>query len=222
MRIMVGIPVYDRKIHAETVRSLLNEQAAALAAGDEIQTIFAPGCSLITMARNHLVKEFMESDAERLVFVDADVAWEMGSLLKIAHYPVDFVGGAYRYKDEEERYPVLWLDRPEIWASEIGLIEVGSLPGGFLAVSRKVFEVLGDKFPGRGYSQEGKQFYAYFQAPFTEGRLFGEDAYFCVEWKAAGGQVWLDPELTLTHIEGGTQYKGCIGSWLKSRIEVTQ
>src|SRR5690242_768105 len=131
---MVAIPAYDRKIHAETARSLLNEQAAALTLGDELQVMFAPGCSLISHARNQLARDFLLSDAERLVFLDSDVAFELGSLLKISKYPLDFVGGAYRYKDEAEGYPVTWLNKPELWTNEYGLLEVAGLPGGFLSL----------------------------------------------------------------------------------------
>jgi hypothetical protein len=214
---MVGIPAFDRKLHVETVRSLLNEQAAAVCLGDELTTIFAPGCSLITYARNHLAREFMQSDAERLVFVDADIAWEVGSLLKIAHSPVDFAGGAYRYKDEKEGYPVQWLPLPELWSNSDGLIEVASLPGGFLSVSRTVFTTLSEHFTGREYTHGDEKFWAYFHAPFRDGKLYGEDASFCAEWRDAGGSVWINPELSLTHVEGSHLYKGHIGNWLKSR-----
>jgi hypothetical protein len=201
----------------ETARSLLNEQAASLTLGDELSTVFAPGCSLITYARNHLVREFLKSDADKMVFVDADVAWEVGCLLKLARYPVDVVGGAYRYKDEKEGYPVRWLNKAELWANEQGLLEVETLPGGFLCLSRAVFERLRDVFPGRSYMHGEEAFWAYFHAPFHDGKLYGEDAAFCSEWRQAGGKVWLDPELTLTHLEGGRAYTGMIGRWIQAQ-----
>jgi hypothetical protein len=218
VKIFVAIPVYDGKLQVETVRCLLNEREAAQLTGDEIDFRFLPACSHAAMGRNQLAQQFMDSDCERLVFLDADVTFEPGSLLKVARHAVDFVGGAYRFKMPQEMYPVGWLDKPDLWASALGLLEVASLPGGFLSLSRKVFETLKAAHPDREYEHFGKTAHCWFQMLFTDGKLYGEDSYFCKEWRDTGGQVWLDPELTLTHWDFNRPYTGHIGQWLKSRI----
>lgn len=214
MKLFVCIPCYDRKITCETARSLLLEQGAAIAAGVEMIVGFVPGSSLITQARNQAVDEFLKTDADRLIFIDSDVAWEPGSILKIAAQPVEFCGGAYRYKSEPEGYPVGWIDKPELWADpETGLLEVAMLPGGFLSLQRSVFEKLTAAHPDRAYSVHGQVYQAFFHCPPGD----GEDGAFCRDWRDIGGQIWLDPELTLTHVEGGMKYIGHIGNWLKNR-----
>lgn len=219
MKVHVAVPAYDGKVCVETARALLNEQTAALVAGIELEVSFAPGCSLITAARNQIVAGFLNTDADRLVFIDSDVSWEPGELLKLASHPVDFVGGAYRYKQEPEAYPVGWItERAELIADpETGLLEVDTLPAGFLALNRAVFERLHEAFPGRDYEHFGQTFTAYFHAPYRDGRLYGEDAAFCADWRAIGGEVWLDPELSLTHVGGVNRYAGHIGDWLRNR-----
>lgn len=217
MKILVATPVYDGKLPVETARCLLNEQTVALGGGDDFAVRFLPGCSHPAMGRNQLAQQFMDSDADRLVFLDSDVTFEPGALVKIAHSPVDFVGGAYRYKFETENYPVGWLDKPELWASEYGLLEVASLPGGFLSLSRKVFETLKAAHPNRSYEHFGHHSHCYFQTPFIDGFLYGEDSYFCKEWRDLGGKVWLDPEISLTHWDFNRPYPGHIGNWLKRR-----
>lgn len=219
MKIVVAIPVYDGKLPIEVVRCLLIEQAAAHVAGDELILRFLSSCSHPAMGRNQLANDFLESDADRLVFLDADVTFEVGSLLRVAHHDFDFVGGAYRYKQIRENYPVGWaLDEKNqgVPMNRAGLLLVDSLPGGFLSLSRKVFADLKAAHPERGYSHFGKQAHAYFQMPFVDGNLYGEDSYFCKEWRDTGGKVWLDPELTLTHWDFNTPYEGHIGNWLKS------
>ena len=69
MKVLVAIPVYDGKILVELVRSLLDEQAVAQAAGHEMQVRFLPGCSHPAMGRNQLVHDFMQTDCDRLVFL---------------------------------------------------------------------------------------------------------------------------------------------------------
>jgi hypothetical protein len=85
------------------------------------------------MARNQMVGDFLASDADKLVFIDSDVSWEPGSILKLAMHKADFVGGAYRLKQDEEAYPVEWVDpKGELWAKD-GLLEVAHLPAGSCA-----------------------------------------------------------------------------------------
>lgn len=218
MRILAGLPCYDGKVGVETVRALLHEQSAAAAMDCELRVALLPGCSLITHARNQIVRDFLVSDADRLVFIDADVSWDVGSVLRLAHHPKDVVGGAYRFKTEPESYPVSWLDKPDLWADpETGLLDVAGLPGGFLALSRDCFAKLREAFPDRAYSHGGHDFHGYFHAPITNGRMYGEDSAFCEDWRAIGGQVWLDPTLRLTHSGGVNAYAGTIGDWLKAR-----
>lgn len=220
MKLFVGVPAYDGKLCAETVRALLNEQAAAQTAGIEFQVRFLPGCSLITQARNQLAADFMESDADVLLFLDADVGFEPGAMLRLVSHPAEVVGGAYRLKQDDEAYPVIWADRPELWADPAtGLLEVQAVPGGFLAIRRSALETLAAAHPGRRYAHHGRAYHAWFHAPIEGGSLFGEDVAFCYDWRSVGGQVWLDPELKLTHVGGHRKFDGCVGDWLRGRMD---
>ena len=223
MKILVAIPVYDGKLPVEVVRALYDERTIADKVGDEIRLQFLPSCSHAAMGRNQLAQYFVDSDCDRLVFLDADVTFEPGSLVKVAHHAADFVGGAYRFKLESESYPVGWItDGRDLWSDKYGLIEVASLPGGFMSLSRKVFEDLRAAHPERHYEHFGRKAHCWFQMLFTDGHLYGEDSYFCKEWRDLGGKVYLDPELSLTHWDGTKSFAGHIGKWLKSRAtEVT-
>jgi hypothetical protein len=222
VKIFVAIPAYDRKICVETARALLNEQTVAALSGHEISTRFLPGCSLITMARNQLVDDFIASDCDRLVFIDADLSWEPGSVLKLCAHDADCVGGAYRFKQEEEAYPVAWPASAEITPerlkyAEAGLMEVEGLPGGFIAIRRAALDRFREVQGNRTYAHFGHGAYAYFTAPFRDGRLMGEDNAFCADLRAAGVPILLDPSLVITHHDGPTAYTGCVADWLRAR-----
>ena len=216
MHIFIAIPAMDRKVYCDTVRSLWLEQTVAGELGIQMNVGFLPGSSLVTQARNQLVKQFFDTGADKMVFVDADVSWEPGALIKVASHKVDFVGGAYRYKDLKEGYPVAWIeDRDELWADpKTGLLEVEMIPGGFMALTRNVFIELEKKFPERKYDFHGHIFQSFFHCPPNGD---GEDGAFCKDWRDIGGKVWLDPELSLTHHDGGMAYSGHIGKWLRNR-----
>lgn len=218
MNISVGIPVYDSKLQMQSVLALLAEVSLASRLGHSLTVRFLPSCTNLALGRNQLVKEFLESKDEKLIFLDADVTFEPGDLLKLAHYPVDLVGGAYRLKLSDEKYPVGWLDKKELWCDENGLLEVAMIPTGFMCLSRKVFETFKEKRPNREYEIQGNKVYCFFQIPYWGGQLFTEDAYFCHEWKALGGKIYLDPMLTLTHWEFNKPFTGNIGKFLKSRV----
>ena len=152
MKIFVATPVYDGKLQIEVVQNLLGEQALALLSGDELEFRFLPNCSHPAMGRNQLAQDFMKSNFDRLVFLDSDVTFEPGSLLKIARHEVPFVGGAYRFKQDLEAYPVGFLPDPAkkgIPTNKDGLLAVAALPGGFLSLSREVFEKLQSAHPVR-------------------------------------------------------------------------
>lgn len=219
MKIYVAIPVYDGKLPIQTVIALLNEQAFALGSGDDIQVGFITGNAGIVQGRNQLAQEFMETGFDKLVFLDSDITFAPGALIKLAHKPVDFVGGCYRYKMQtEEKYPITFLDKPELWADENGLIEVNTLPTGFLALSRNVFDTFVKTHPERVNEHFGRLIYTFFQMPFVDGVQWGEDTYFCKEWRDMGGKVYLDPEIELTHWSfSPVPVVGHIGKWLKNR-----
>lgn len=224
MKILVATPVYDGKLPVETVRSLLMEQTIATACGAELHTLFLPNCSHAAMGRNQIAADFMAGDCDRLVFLDSDVTFEPGDLVKLAHKPADFVGGAYRFKQQLESYPVGWLPDPEqkgLRWNEHELLEVATLPGGFMALSRKVFKQLMGAHPGREFEHFGRKMHCFFQMTYHEGALYGEDSFFCKEWRDLGGKVFLDPMLTLTHWDFNRPYAGHIGNWLKSRPAAT-
>lgn len=215
MKILVAIPVYDSKLQIQSVDCLMKELALSMVSGDELQVRFLPSCSHPAMGRNQLAHEFMQSDCERLIFLDADITFEVGSILKLAHMPLDFVGGAYRYKTDKETYPVDWIPNEDLMINRAGLLEVETLPGGFLSLSRKVFSTLKEAHPERHYTHQGLKTHCYFQMPFKDGHLYGEDSHFCQEWRAAGGKVYLDPGLTLTHWQFDKPYVGNIGNFIK-------
>lgn len=217
MKVMVLIPIHGFSLGVETVRCLIHEVRAGLAVGVEVIPYFLPGQSLITHARNQLVRDFIRSDADRAVFVDADVAWDPGDVIKLASRPQDVVGGAYRLKADRWDFPVFHVEGGPVVDPDTGLIEVAALPGGFMALSRKVFDTLFASQVAenkRGYSFAGETFWAFFHAPYGD----GEDGTFCKEWRELGGKVWLDPDLTLSHVDpAGRKYTGCIGAWMKAK-----
>lgn len=212
------MPIYDGKVQVEVVKALLQERTAAQFLGDDLMIEFLSGCSHPAVGRNQLAQAFMDSNCDRLVFLDSDVTWQIGDILKIAHYPVDFVGGCYRFKKPGEEYPIHWLPDPDLkglHSNSLGLIEVAALPGGFMSLSRNVFHQIRAAHPERAFNFQGHEMFGYFAMPLIDGQPSGEDGFFCKTWRDLGGEIFLDPMLELTHWDSKpVPYKGSIGNWL--------
>ncbi|MES2355607.1 MAG: hypothetical protein V4568_14655 [Pseudomonadota bacterium] len=222
MKISVAVPVYDSRLLIQVVQSIMSEQLMSVLDGDTIQFSFVGGNAGIVQARNEMAYRFMRSDFDRLVMLDADVSFEPGALLKLAHHEADVVAGVYRFKmDGPENYPMRFLPDPDkrgIPLRRDGLIEVEAAPTGFLAISRVALQKFEDAFPERLKMHFGQETFSYFQMPINDGIIFGEDYWFCKEWRDLGGSVFVDPEIPLTHWSTSpVAYAGHVGNWIKSK-----
>jgi len=218
--IMVAIPAYTGTIHLGTLRSLMTDLLSLQARGDAWTLHDECGNALIADARALIVAQFLASDCDTLVFIDSDVVWEAGALLKLVDYPVDMVAGIYPQRKDPINYCVKWLDKPELHADpETGLLEVAGVPAGFMKLSRAQLERMVEQYPDT-------QFYVATAPNETAWALFadyrigkhkmGEDYAFCRRWTDMGGKVWIDPEITMGHV-GYKTFSGHLGHWLRSR-----
>jgi hypothetical protein len=220
MHALIGIPAHSAQVHVATLTSIVQSVNDCAAVGIPVTLKCWAGDSLLPHARNALLAAFLETDCTDLVFVDADISWEPGSLVRLLKHDVDLVAGAYRYKRDEEAYPVNWLDKPELWSDpKTGLLEVRHVPMGFTRMSRAMVQKMTDHFPDKAYRHQSApdlDCRCLFDLQFSDGMFFGEDYVFCERWRGMGGNVWLDPELSITH-HGTKDYQGNIGKWLKAR-----
>jgi len=180
------------------------------------------GDSLISHARNVCVAKFLESDCTDLFFLDSDVACGPGAFSRIMKHPVDLVAGVYRVKSETVRYPVEWLGPGDLWADPAtGLLEVRDVPFGFVRLTRAAVEKMVEAHKDEWFTAAGAESlkcWLLFNTEVKDNRFWGEDFYFCRQWRELGGKVWVDPEIPLQHIDAeGTPYIGHLGNWLRNR-----
>ena len=215
----VAAPCYTGSITCETALALNREMYHAYKRNWAYEVQFYQGNPIISYARNWMVRQFLESDATDMVFVDSDVGFAGGTLCRLAEYPVDIVGAAYPYRNESGEFPIRYIEeRTELWADPAtGLIEVAGLPAGCLKMSRSCLEAMVKAHPELMYADmEGKETASLFEFTREGGQFFGEDWAFCNLARKDGFKVWLDPELDMTHT-GIKVYKGHLGRKLKNR-----
>lgn len=220
MHIMIAMPAYTGLVHMGTMRCLFTDLTALTARGDRYTFVDDIGNALIADSRSITATQFYEdSDCDQLIFIDSDVAWEAGALLKLIDAPKDMVAGIYPRRKDPIEYAVHYLDKEELWADpETGLLEVKAVPTGFLKLSRECIGKMIEAYPEKHLytADDDKSFYPIFDHIFEDGYKWGEDYSFCIRWRKIGGQVWIDPEIKMGHI-GHKMFEGHLGNWLRNR-----
>lgn len=225
--IFVAMPNYSGELNDLTQASVDRLQKQINARGWSYVTRRHMNDSIIVRARAVLLAEFLASTCDTLFLLDDDIAWDADEAMKLLDYPVDFVGGVYRAKVPEPLYFVRWCDKPELVADpETGLLEVESIPAGFVKLSRTCVEKMVMAFPHLQFSDDtapNGMAWLLFDFVLDGGRLWGEDFIFCKRWREIGGRIWIDPDMTLKHVgksnkEGIAKvYTGNLGHWLRNR-----
>lgn len=209
MLICVGIPCMDGKPYAALVDSLLAETVLGFGQGVYILPIWEIGCSLIGVARNRIADKFLKTKADCLVFVDSDISWKGGDLIRLAKRQERVVGTTYRAKRDDEYWHV--RGNPER-AGDLWKVE--GLPGGFIKVDRSVF----DDLPADPYLDENsKPMRDFFPCGFRDGMIWGEDYGFCQLVLKAGESIYLDPSIKLKHHDGLRAYSGDLSAWMDAQ-----
>ena len=200
------------------MRSIISDMLLLAQRGDRVNIFDETGNAMIGDGRGLMVSKFLESDGTHLVFVDWDVVWEAGALVRLVDHPVDFVAGLYPQRKDPINFCCQWdTSKSEIELSEDGLIEVYGVPAGFMRLSRAMLERMIEAFPDTQFHCDqapGKTAYDLFGA-YRVGKIkFGEDYSFCRRWRDIGGKVWVDPEIHMGHV-GYKTFMGHVGEWLK-------
>ena len=203
MHIFLAITLYDGKIYGKCSESILKNCLSLIKEGHTV-TPFHFSDLYIDRARNTCVNMFLGTDCSDIVFIDSDLDFDDDAISKLIKYDKDIVAGAYPYRKEELDYPVklLFNEENNCKDEETGLVSVECAPTGLMRINRRVF----DKMAVAEDKQGIKQF-------FKTGILYdtpdwyGEDTYFCKEWRSLGGEIWVEPNINFGH-HGSYRFKG--------------
>jgi hypothetical protein len=216
--VFVAVPAYG-DIAPPTMISLFRARDEARQAGWQCEIHIRPGDSMIHRARNAQITAFLASDASDMVFWDADIAAAPGAFLRLISHPVDFVGGAYRFRSDPEDYPIRWRGALTADPATRLLTNPGlGLPAGFLRITRKAIERMTAFFPDLWVRErDGSRLTWLFDFLVVDHEAFSEDFIFCQRFREAGGTVWLDPSLLLHH-SGSKTFTGAYTHFLGRQL----
>jgi hypothetical protein len=216
-KVMIGMPCYTGRLCVQTMRCLMTDTIQLLIRGDTFCFAEDVGNSDIAGSRAAILATFIRSDFDVLMFIDDDVIWEKGGMLRILDADEDIVGGLYPKKTEKLEWPVR-IDLKDEYKPDprTGLMEVAGLPGGFMKITRKAAELMIEKYPKKTRESNGpsSSFWPVFDPYDIPDDRLSEDLAFCQRWRDIGGKVWADFEIGMGHI-GSKKYEGHVGNHLR-------
>jgi hypothetical protein len=199
--------------------------------------------SLVTRARNVLVAYFIQSNFTRLMFIDADIEFQVEDVIKLIAHNKDVAVGAYPKKgvnwqriresvkqtddvftdqqiasfgsDYAINFKFINRDAKQI-AIEQGLIRLHDGATGFMMIKREVIDKMIEAYPELKYNNDlntppelNPHFYAFFDTMIDpkDKRYLSEDYTFSRRWQDIGGEIWLDPSISLNHY-GSFNFQG--------------
>ena len=190
--------------------------------------------SLITRARNGLVKMFYQTDCTHLLFIDADISYRAEDIVSMIDADKDIICGVYPKKriawerindalakgiigEDLKHYTgdlvinkLNYVDTPIADKSEP--VEIFNGGTGFMLIKRNVFDLLkphcptytNDMLPGQ--QEIVTEYFATSIEPDSN-RLLSEDYHFCRLARLNGIKVWAAPWVELGHI-GSYKFEG--------------
>jgi hypothetical protein len=195
LSVMIGMPAYA-EIPVPTVVSLLGTYHASSTRGVRCEAGIVAGSSVVSWARDQVLDLFLQSDCNRLFWIDSDMAWRPDDFFRLlAHtqaFPV--VAAAYPLKDDTARFIVAGI-KP----AEHGLLEVDGVGLGFTVMRREVVAAVAAKAPRVRDEVSGREMAAVFRVD-CKGVRTGEDIAFFEDIRACGFKVLVDPAIRLGHI----------------------
>lgn len=225
MRILVSIPAFGMQVYYPCISSLISCMMFAKEEGLdlEIQPYFLSD-SLIHRARNRAALYAVEHKFDKILTIDADIVFTYEDFKRLVLSDKDVIGGVYPLKAfpvclnfnplPEKGTELLSTNRgydydaflkfKKKYADEFGLAEVQHLATGFLCVTRRVFEKLGETSEIYedldSVNGERKRFMHFYTSGVHGGILESEDWSMCRRAREAGFSIYFDTRVLLGHI----------------------
>jgi hypothetical protein len=244
MKICIATPMYGGNCKGVYTESLINLLLALSRAGHQVIYTKIYNESLITRARNSLVREFYLSESDAMLFIDADHGFSAEDVLKMVESGKDLIGAVYPMKNinwEDVRQAALLnkenladysgffsanLPAEQMTINLSEPIEVVNVATGMMFITKKVFDAMIPNcktyaFSGNtGAMQFENQVIEFFTTEIDEdGILLSEDYYFCKKWQELGGKVYAAPWVRITH-SGDYEFRASFAKSLILKSEI--
>ena len=246
-KILIAIPCYDQQVTESFMMSLLDSLIFYTRAGLQFSITTISDSLISRARNTLVAKFMAMDNYTHLMFIDSDIGFSREAIVKLLWHDKDVITGSYPIKEinwqkvEESvkngvpsnrllensvRFVVnpVRTNQNEMTVDK-GAVSVYDAGTGFMLIKRQVFERMFKEYPhlkfiddtGALTEEENKYAYALFNSFIENERFLSEDYGFCRYWQDMGGEIWVDPVLSLTHV-GRIKFKGTMVNYLNSII----
>jgi glycosyltransferase involved in cell wall biosynthesis len=217
-KVVLAVPTIKTPLPA-TQDAIEASIALIKAAGWTLGIVSEVGNPYISCARSTMLRKAMDAKADVVVFIDHDLSWSPPDLLRLIEADGEVVAGTYRFKHEPEEY--MGALQPDIHGYPQvrgdGCVKAHSIPAGFLKITASGVNRFMQAFPNLCYGDRFALSVDLFNHGAHEGRWYGEDYAFARRWNEKCGQIWVIPDLNITHWLGDKPFHGNLDRWLKQQ-----
>jgi GT2 family glycosyltransferase len=202
--LFIASPMHDARCDGEFASSMMSLAYALGEIKRRVRWSFRYNDSVLPSARNQLVDEFLNSDADYLLFVDSDISFTVDNVIDLLdcaneREDVEIVAGAYPFKDVQD-FPIELIDKVTNPNKPVRVVHCGA---GFMLIKRSVFEKFKEAYPEQHYLDDmvqGRKLVAYFDFKIDENRYYmGEDVMFSDWCRKIGVDTWVLPSVSVSH-----------------------
>lgn len=213
MKVVFCVPTIKKPYQA-CLDSLKASIPLIVEAGWEEAMVSEVGNPYISAARSYMLHKALHGGADVIVFIDHDLSWRPEDLLKLIETEGDVVAGTYRFKREPEEYmgaplaspdnrPIVKKDSKGNWR-----ILAHSIPAGFLKITKNTVNRFIEAYPHLCYGDRFSPKVDLFNHGVHKHMWYGEDYAFSRNWRDLGGELFIQPDLTLTHHTDEASFRG--------------
>lgn len=205
--VMLGLPCYRGVFPAETTVGLIAVSKELTKRNISAGYIFERENALVDTSRNRIVRQFLESGMQKLLFIDDDIIFKWEDVERLICWSTKFpiVAASYPARQVPTLYYIQFDPDNQEW-NEYGLLKINGCGLGFTIIDRSVFEQMApsvEEFEDREIPTK-----RFFRTGLNEQKKYcGEDMMFFHDAVKAGFDVWLDPLINLGHF-GNYIYRG--------------
>lgn len=215
MRVVICTPFLE-KPHKEYVAALERVIPVLEAAEVDAKVLFETGNPYISAARATMLRKAMDGQADVVVFIDYDLSWKPEDLLTLINTPGEVVAGTYRFKKDEEEYMGGWhtdaTGRPVL--RDDGCIKAHRIPAGFMKITKEAVDKFMRAYPELIYGSRYAAAVDLFNHGAIDGVWYGEDYAFSKRWTEKCGDIWLIPDLDISHHSTDREFPGNLHEYL--------
>lgn len=222
--VVIATPTYDNKVISGYVGGITRALQLMQERGWTTNLAFVSG-TFLEIARSECAELFFtHSDADYLMFIDADMGFEGESVLALIDKAIE--SGAPILAAPGPRrnvFPIQFPVKPPVGETrfspnKFGICRAERVGTAFMAIHRKVIEALRKSESVRVMKGQARDIPMIFEMMWRGGELLPEDYAFCVRAAEAGFPTYLMQGIELLH-EGSFGYTGAWSAELPAVVK---